>query len=266
MARSQFRMFRSAIAGVEAVAANSSQSFARHTHEQFGIGLVSSGAQKSLSGRGMVEAGTGDIITVNPNEVHDGTPIGEGRSWRILYFDPDVIAAKVSDITEGRRSAVEIPHPVLQDRSVAAHFEAAFALVTSAGEGRLQHDEALFELIARVVVETASTDWRAVPKAIRTAQEMIDCDPTAAISLSDLARASGLSRFQVLRGFAKSTGMTPHAYLVERRIHLARRLIARGAPLAEAAFASGFADQSHMTRVFVKKYGVSPRTYSDAVA
>jgi len=266
MARSQFRMFRSAVAGIEAVAASSGRSFARHTHEQFGIGLVSSGAQKSLSGRGMVEAGAGDIITVNPNEVHDGTPIGEGRSWRILYFDPAVITANLSEVTGGRRSAVEIAHPVLHDKAIAAHFEAVFALLTFEGGRQLQLEQALLELVARVFAEAVPNDRPGAPQAIRTAQEMIDCDPTAAISLSDLARASRLSRFQVLRGFAKATGMTPHAYLVQRRIHLARRLIAGGAPLAEAAIASGFVDQSHMTRVFVRKYGVSPRAYANAVA
>jgi len=45
---------------------------------------------------------------------------------------------------------------------------------------------------------------------------------------------------------------------LQRRVALARRLIAQGLPLAETAAACGFADQSHMTRQFVRKYGVSP--------
>jgi AraC-like DNA-binding protein len=53
---------------------------------------------------------------------------------------------------------------------------------------------------------------------------------------------------------------------MQRRIDRARRLIAGRTPLAEAAVASGFADQSHMTRVFVRKYGVSPGLYADAVS
>ncbi|MBW8791892.1 MAG: AraC family ligand binding domain-containing protein, partial [Rhizobium leguminosarum] len=69
MAKNQFRMLRSALSGIEAVEAETHHSFSRHTHEQFGIGLISAGAQSSLSGRGMVEAEAGDIITVNPNEV-----------------------------------------------------------------------------------------------------------------------------------------------------------------------------------------------------
>lgn len=65
--------------------AHSGQSFSRHTHEQFGIGLVTRGAQKSFSGSGMVGARAGDLITVNPHEVHDGAPLEDaGRSWKML--------------------------------------------------------------------------------------------------------------------------------------------------------------------------------------
>lgn len=93
---------------------------------------------------------------------------------------------------------------------------------------------------------------------------MIDDDPTATITLTDLAAEARLSRFQLVRNFAKAVGLTPHAYIVQRRIDLARRLIGAGTPLAEAAFAAGFADQSHMTRVFVSKYGLSPGIYAEA--
>ena len=58
------------LAGVTAVQADSHHIFPRHFHDQFGIGTVERGAQKSLSGRGIVEAIAGDTITVNPGEVH----------------------------------------------------------------------------------------------------------------------------------------------------------------------------------------------------
>lgn len=115
MAKGQFRMLRSATAGIDAVEAETRHSFARHTHDQFGIGLIYQGAQKSLSGRGMVEAGAGDMITVNPGEVHDGAPIGDaGRSWRMLYFDPSVIATAAADISQGRSDAGEFASPALR--------------------------------------------------------------------------------------------------------------------------------------------------------
>ena len=73
-----------------------------------------------------------------------------------------------------------------------------------------------------------------------------------------LAGGSGLSRFQVVRGFARATGLPPHACLLQRRVHLARRLIAAGTPLAEVAARRDFADQSHLTRVFGRTIGLPP--------
>jgi AraC-like DNA-binding protein len=255
--------------GVAAVESATRHIFPRHTHEQFGIGVIHCGAQKSYSGRGMVEAGAGDTITVNPGEVHDGAPIGDaGRSWRMLYFDPSVIAAATRDISEGKTRTYEFCRPVIKDAAVADRFQKLFSVVTrgSRRDTTLQGEELFLMLLPDVMRE--QNDSRrdpSIPKGIFNARDVIDDDPAVPIALSDLARASGMSRFQVVRGFVRATGLTPHAYVVQRRIDIARRLIARGTALAEAAAVSGFADQSHMTRIFVRKYGISPRAYADAV-
>jgi AraC-like DNA-binding protein len=86
------------------------------------------------------------------------------------------------------------------------------------------------------------------------------------VSLAELAALSGVSRFQLLRGFAREVGITPHAYLVQRRVCLARRLLADGQTPAQAAIQAGFADQSHMTRAFVRQLGVTPGRYRAAIA
>ncbi|WP_437695203.1 AraC family transcriptional regulator, partial [Achromobacter xylosoxidans] len=104
------------------------------------------------------------------------------------------------------------------------------------------------------------------PAAIRHALGLIDDAPAAALSLADLARACGLSRFQVLRAFHRATGMTPHAYQVQRRLLLARHLLRQGMALADTAAAAGFSDQSHMTRLFSRAYGLSPGRYALAAA
>lgn len=70
-----FTLLHCALPGITAVAADSARRFARHTHDEFGIGVIDRGAQTSLSGRGRVQSQAGDLITVNPNEVHDGLPI-----------------------------------------------------------------------------------------------------------------------------------------------------------------------------------------------
>ncbi|WP_119275039.1 AraC family transcriptional regulator [Taklimakanibacter deserti] len=257
-------MLRCGMAGVEAVLASTRHVFPRHTHDQFGIGVIHQGAHRSLSGRGMVEAGTGDVITVNPGEVHDGAPIGDhGRSWRILYFDPAVISAVVADMSEGKTKAFEFSHPVLSGGPLIGRFGALFAAMTKGGEAPLEREELLLLLFAALRPKAGKEPH--IPDAIRSVRQLIDDDPASPLTLAALAQEAGLSRFQLLRAFCKATGLTPHAYVMQRRIALARRLIAARLPLAQAAFAAGFADQSHMTRIFVRKYGVSPRTYAKAV-
>ncbi|MBB3607313.1 AraC family transcriptional regulator [Rhizobium sp. BK602] len=268
MRSGQFRMFRSRAIGIEAVRAETDYSFPKHTHDQFGIGVIDAGAQESLSGRGMVRAEAGDVICFNPNEVHDGMPIGESRAWTMLHFDPPVIGGLLNDIGEGKVAGAEFPLPVIRNDRMAACFAMLFPLVidNSTPWDRLFQEELLLSLVAAAMSEGVPPPRDvAVPAAIGRARELIDDDPAASLTLAELAAVCGLSHFQFLRGFSKAMGLTPHAYLLQRRIHEARRLIAAGTSLAEVAFASGFADQSHMTRHFVRNFGITPGVYAAAV-
>ena len=259
----EFKVFRCRSAGVQAVAASSRHVFPRHWHEQFGVGVIRRGAQRSLSGRGPVEAGAGDIITVNPGEVHDGAPIGDaGRSWHMLYFDPATVLAVAADMD--LPGEPEFHRPAMTDPLAAGLFDRLYLAMTAPRHCEMEREEMLLALMARIIGKGADPAY--VPAAVCRARELIDDAPAATLTLADLAAASGLGRFQLLRGFAKATGFTPHAYIVQRRIDLARRLIAGGANLADAAVESGFADQAHMTRTFTRRYGVSPGAYAAATA
>lgn len=257
-----FIMARCATKGVDAVVAATGRTLARHTHDQYGLGVIHSGGHRSHSGRGQVEATVGDVITVNPGEVHDGAPLGgRERAWRILYFDPALLQSAASDVfAEGE---FEFTLPVITDKVVATLFERLF-IAETAGEDEMRRDELLLGMTAaagryhRRLIE--------LPVGIALAKARIDDDPIRMASLAELAAISGLSRFQLIRGFMRSVGLTPHAYVVQRRIDLVRRLIAQGERLARAAVAAGFADQSHMSRSFVRRYGVSPGEYARAIA
>ncbi|MGO0701377.1 AraC family ligand binding domain-containing protein [Pseudomonas paraeruginosa] len=257
-----FELLPAHLAGVEAVAAESLHRFPRHSHAQYGIGLVEAGAQKSLSGRGMVEAEAGDLITVNPGEVHDGSPLGgRARRWRMLYLEPALLAEACAGIDERSASPPEFTLPVLRAPRLAAVFRQAFtALTETLGDAQsLAIEESLVGLLAEIVVPS-----RQPPADIRIQplRERIDDDPLAPQTLAELASIAGLSRYQVLRAFSRATGLTPYAYLLQRRLERARGLLGTDQPLADIALACGFADQSHLTRLFARLYGISPGRYA----
>lgn len=264
---SGFRMFPTGRHGLQAVAAASDHVFPRHTHDEYGIGLFISGGQMSVSGRGQITAGAGDIITVNPGEVHDGLPMRhESRSWLMLYLNPALLADIRSDLENTTSADFEFEKPAFSDPGTALSFRSAFAAATGECDNKgLALDQALAALFVPLSSMKSLTEKGLAGRGLLRARAMIDDDPARNLSLQDLATEAGLSRFQTLRAFQALTGLTPHAYLMQRRMSLARRRISQGIGLADVAAEAGYADQSHMTREFRRRYGLTPAAYRQAV-
>jgi AraC family transcriptional regulator len=93
----------------------------------------------------------------------------------------------------------------------------------------------------------------------RMVTEMIEQSLERGIALADLAAACGLSVGHFSRAFRRTHGMPPHRWLLHRRVEKAKILLLnRRVRIAEVAAMCGFADQSHLTRVFARLAGQSP--------
>ncbi|HWW20430.1 MAG TPA: AraC family transcriptional regulator [Steroidobacteraceae bacterium] len=256
----QIRFHRFPVMGIEAMSASTSHVFPRHTHDRYGIGVVDAGGHASLSDRGQVEAGPGGLICVNPGEVHDGRPSGGvSRSWRIVYLEPTLMRGRCREVSEGRSATLYFAAPVFADETLRALFNQTFVSTES-----MACESGLLMIVARMRARwTVDRAPSRTTGCIRRARERIDSNPAEPHTLSDLANEGGLSRYQLLRSFARELRLTPHAYLLQQRIALAHRLIRQGGrPQAEIAIASGFFDQSHFSRCFARQFGVSPRRYA----
>ncbi len=257
---------RTPVPGIEALALVSDRSFPRHAHDGFGVGVLHAGAHRSWSGVGHVEAATGDVITVNPGEMHDGSPVrGEARSWRMLYLEPGILARL---LPEDLRGEAEIARPVLHDPLLGGRFGDAFACLIDPVPDLLAVEEGVLSMLALLLTRHGSRPLSVTgpPPSARVALRRLTTAPEQPTTLAELAALSGVSRFQLLRGFARTVGVTPHAYLLQQRVRLARRLLAAGQCPAQAATDAGFADQSHLTRAFRRQLGVTPARYRAAVA
>lgn len=250
------------------VQGNSARAFGRHHHDEYGLGLMQSGGHRSASGRGQVEASAGDLITVNPGEVHDGFPVGGSpRRWRMLYIEPAVLSAVWRDQDGIGTRNFEFEFPVQRHSGHARHLHELIEKCS----GRPVHDDLrIDELFVALLARLSSTkptrdlNCKGVPGSVRRAFEIMRDQPAGPHSLAELARVTELGRFQLIRAVQRATGLTPHAYLVQCRLSLARSLLIRGAPIAAAAVDSGFCDQSHLNRVFVRTFGYTPGVFAQA--
>jgi AraC family transcriptional regulator len=93
----------------------------------------------------------------------------------------------------------------------------------------------------------------------RRSKEMIAGDLTGVTPLHEIAKACGLSVGHFSRAFRRSTGLAPHAWLLQARVESAKALLRKqDASLSTIARACGFADQSHFSRTFTRRAGLSP--------
>lgn len=98
---------------------------------------------------------------------------------------------------------------------------------------------------------------------LRRIRSYIDAHIGERISLDDLARLAGVSRFHFARQFRLSTGESPMGYLRRLRIERSKSILqSRESTIAEVAATLGFSDQSHFTRTFGRLVGVSPGSFA----
>jgi AraC-like DNA-binding protein len=100
------------------------------------------------------------------------------------------------------------------------------------------------------------------PWVVRRVREHIENNIDRRIRVEALAKLAGRSVFHFVRAFKQSVGVTPHDYLMRRRVERTMELLSgTDMPLSEIALAAGFADQSHCARRFRQHVGISPRDY-----
>lgn len=99
---------------------------------------------------------------------------------------------------------------------------------------------------------------------LNAVQAHVDAALARRLTVAKLASIAGMSDAHFSREFKRTTGLTPHAYIMTRRLEQARRLLIAGKTICEAAVSTGFADQAHLTRMFRNRYGVTPGAFQRA--
>lgn len=230
-----------------------------HRHDTYAIGMTLSGAQ-SFHYRGAHRHSTpGRAIVIHPDEVHDGhAGSASGFRYRMLYVPPVII----QDILGGQ-PLLFVPGGITTDPALASTVRRLLRHIDSPRES-FEDDDALFDLTQALGRYTDRKSLRRsldYPAAQR-ARDYLDAATGRRISLADLEHVSGQSRWRLSRDFRRLFGTSPYRYLVMRRLDDAKRQIRDGTPIAEAALAAGFTDQSHLTRQFADAFGISPRRWT----
>jgi AraC-like DNA-binding protein len=230
-----------------------------HRHDTYAFGLTLSGVQCFDYRGARRDSLSGHAIVLHPDELHNGrSGIPEGFRYRMLYVEPRLIAQALG---ERARSLPFVSAAVSQDRRLVSAVAGALRDL-DAPLGDLAAEDALLPLAdALLALDPSATrrSGRFLDRvATERARQYLDANLDLAVGSRELEAVTGLDRFLLARQFRACFGTSPYNYLVMRRLQRARLLLREGVSLAEAAFACGFADQSHLTRQFRRAFGITP--------
>jgi AraC-like DNA-binding protein len=234
--------------------------YPKHAHDSWTVLVLDRGAISfSMERRDRAVQG-GLVALVPPGVVHDGRPAPGARHGfhkRNLYLDagflPTDLVGRAVDRTNLddaplRRTVSEIHHGLLRGDE-PMHAEERLALVADRVAEHLRHG--------------APVDARSTRRGrADELRDLLDLHTTEPYLLREAAAELGASVSSLVRDFRGRFDLTPHAYLVGRRVERARRLLLSGVAPAEAAVLSGFHDQAHLTRHFRRHVATTPGRYA----
>lgn len=221
------------------------------------------------------QAVRGDVI-VKAAGVPHGWKRDEPADVLNMQLDPGFLSkvAAENDLDPARAEIVDYPggaDPHVEHIGLALQEE----LRAGGGAGGRLYAESLATALALHFMRGYATTsqqieeiGRGLPaRALGAVTDLVHDELSRDLSLAELAQAANLSTYHFSRLFKESTGLSPHQYVIWRRVDRAKTLLASGAmPLHQVARAVGFSHQQHLGRHFKRLVGVTPGRYRELAA
>ncbi len=242
--------------------------FKPHYHLDYHIGVISKGLQKQNLNGNRLLLGDGSVSIMPPGQIHDGEgQAGGDYLLKTIRIEPELLIDYGIDICDAEidlhRPGISQHDPKLARQLIQLHTQLGQQqrLNDMASETQLmQVLQPIFQQLHQLkpCADNGKLNKVQLQKVVDYCQALLDNK----INLADLSGLLDLSRYQFLRRFARSVGMTPHAWLLQLRLEKACQLLRRtDNPHKDIAAEVGFFDESHFSRAFKRHYGVTPSHY-----
>jgi AraC-like DNA-binding protein len=252
--------FGAGAAGIERLeAALVGEAYSPHRHDTYAVGITLHGVQTFRYRGEQRHCLPGEWHVLHPDELHDGAAgTDEGFAYRIVYLDPALVQEALGGV----------PLPFVADPVIrATDVDPALAACLDHIDDHLDDIEAVevTSAIAGMLERHARPGRSRRPRldlaAMRRVRAFLLDDPTARHPVEELERVAVLDRWTIARQFRAAFGTSPTRFRTMRQLDLARRTMRAGHPVSAAAAVAGFADQSHLTRMFKRAYGITPAAW-----
>ncbi|OAJ60519.1 AraC family transcriptional regulator [Paraburkholderia ginsengiterrae] len=239
--------------------------YAKHSHETFSIGAVTGGRSVYVNRHAREWIGAGAVVMMNPDDVHACNPVADERwSYRMLHVDVAWLTKLQHDLGfSGNQAFRAFSQTMTLDEALFDGLNRLYTILVDHDADMLRKESAAITFFSEVqhsLNPAAPPDYDA-SRQITRAAEFIAENCTRSLKLEEVCEAAELSPSHLIRAFKQRYGMTPHAYLINRRIQYSRAQLRRGRVIADVALDAGFADQAHLQRTFKRLVAATPGQY-----
>ena len=242
-------------------------SFPNHFHEHYTIGYIEQGECLVSCKNQDHTFSSGDLILMNPKDNHTFISKGDEKViYRGFIIRPEVMEELMLKVS-GQRYLPVFTQTVVRDGASNYDLNNLFMMVSN-DFCEIEKEESLFFMVTTLLSQFSQAVEGSESKCqqeVERASEFIDVHFRNHISLEQICQHVTLSKSTLMRAFTKYKGITPYRYLINVRINTAKKLLEEGVMPVDAAFQTGFSDQSHFTRFFTTFIGISPGAYRDLV-
>jgi AraC-like DNA-binding protein len=254
------RAWKPPIAGVREVlhARFADHAYPPHTHDAWTLFIVDDGVVRYDLDRHERLAERSMVSVLPPHVVHDGRAARpSGYRKRVIYLEPAVLGEAAI--------GPSVDAPALADaglrRDVAALHD-ALACVDDALEAETRLAVVAERIRAGFGIGDPSPADERPAEVAEALRGFLDEHVFESVTMAAAAASIGSSPTRLTRAFSRTYGISPHGYVVGRRLDAARDRILDGEPLADVAAAVGFYDQAHLTHRFKRFLGATPSRFA----
>lgn len=237
--------------------------YPRHWHDELYLCAILDGAAYLDCPGRSVFTPRGTLAMVPSGEVHANRKLE--CTFRCIFMEFKALQNALEQSMEQNVPGLNFRTKLIDDAGTMASFLQLHRSLEKPST-RLGRDHSLLVFLHRLLAQhstaniTISHDGNE-DSAVRRLKKFLDEHYAEPVSLQELSRLVGLSPYHLNRSFCRKIGMPPHAYQLQMRIARAKSALRKGSSIAGVALATGFADQSHFTRVFKRFVGDTPAQY-----
>jgi len=241
-------------------------SYDKHAHEEYSIGVTLRGSQDFFCRNAFHKSRAGGLILFNPEDVHDGHSGDKlDLEYFMLYLHPNELNPLFQSMGIEHNHTVRVEGTLLDDTILRHQILFMSQMIQNQTTTKIEQESGLFQIAHSLVRNAGKLKQHQSVKRKETllirAKEYIHSHLEQDISIDDISQAANLSKFHFIRLFRTQFGITPHQYVLNCRLNLARKALEAGSRSSDVAHNSGFSDSSHLNRRFKRVFGMTPKQY-----